>query len=61
MKSSELQRKLKRAGWFEVRQSGSHIIMRHNDKTNMLVVPRHGTKEVAKGLAEDLLKQAGLK
>lgn len=61
MKCSELLRNLKRAGWYEVRQSGSHIVMRHNDKTNSLIVPNHGSKEIKKGLAEALLKQAGLK
>jgi predicted RNA binding protein YcfA (HicA-like mRNA interferase family) len=61
MKCSELLRKIKKAGWYEVRQSGSHIIMRHNDRTNTLILPNHGSKEIKKGTAEDLLKQAGLK
>ena len=61
MKSSELLRILKRDGWFEKRKSGSHIIMAHPIKTNILIVPYHGSAEVGKGLQMDILKQAGLK
>ncbi|WP_188815591.1 type II toxin-antitoxin system HicA family toxin [Hymenobacter cavernae] len=60
MKSSELLRKLERAGWYVTRQSGSHMIMRHPEKPGMLVVPSHGSAEVGKGLAAKILKEAGL-
>jgi len=52
---------LKKDGWFEVRQSGSHVIMRHNEKPEQLTVPFHSGKEVKKGLLNALLKQAGIK
>jgi len=61
MKYSELFRILKKNGWFEVRQSGSHVIMRHPDKTNQLIVPYHGSKEVKKGLQNSIFKEAGIK
>jgi predicted RNA binding protein YcfA (HicA-like mRNA interferase family) len=61
MKSSELLRLIKRAGWVEVRQTGSHITLRHPDHEEPLIFPNHGSKEVRKGLAEKLKKQAGLK
>jgi predicted RNA binding protein YcfA (HicA-like mRNA interferase family) len=61
MKSSELLRILKRDGWYEKRQKGSHITMIHPTKKNTLIVPNHGSAEVAKGLEKDILKQAGLK
>ncbi|WP_183560646.1 type II toxin-antitoxin system HicA family toxin [Mucilaginibacter sp. SP1R1] len=61
MKSSELLRLIKKAGWVEVRQTGSHIVLRHPDHKDNLILPNHGAKEVGTGLANKLLKQAGLK
>ena len=61
MKSSELLRLLKQDGWIEKRQKGSHIIMTHATKDGLLVVPNHGSAEVGTGLANKLLKQAGIK
>lgn len=52
---------LKADGWYEIRQRGSHKIMRHPKKPGELVFPDHGSKEMRKGLAINLLKQAGLK
>lgn len=60
MKSSELLRKLQKAGWQTERQSGSHLIMRHPDKDEPIIFPSHGAKEVGTGLAAKILKQAGL-
>ncbi|HEY2583419.1 MAG TPA: type II toxin-antitoxin system HicA family toxin [Mucilaginibacter sp.] len=62
MKSSELLRILKKDGWYEVRQGGtSHIIMAHPTKRGTFPFPYHGSKEVGKGLADKILKHAGLK
>jgi predicted RNA binding protein YcfA (HicA-like mRNA interferase family) len=62
MKNSELHRILMRAGWYVDRQRGtSHIIMKHPDRTDFIVVPKHGSKEVGTGLAASILKQAGLR
>ena len=61
MKSSELIRVLKKDGWFVVRQKGSHMNMRHPNKSAQLVVPNHGSNEVGKGLGNKILKEAGLK
>jgi len=61
MKSSELVRILKKDGWFAVRQKGSHIVMKHRTKTNQITVPSHGSHEVGTGLANKILKDAGLK
>ncbi len=52
---------LKKDGWFEVRQKGSHVIMKHPTKTIQLTVPYHSGKEVKKGLLTALLKQANIK
>ena len=61
MKYNEFIRLLKSKGWFEVRQSGSHVIMQHPDTEVQLTVPNHGSKEIGKGLQQKIMKQAGLK
>jgi predicted RNA binding protein YcfA (HicA-like mRNA interferase family) len=61
MKCAELLRLIKKVGWYEDRQSGSHIILKHPGKTYTIVFPNHGSKEMGKGLAEKLMKQAGIK
>ncbi len=50
MKYSELFRLLKKDGWIEIRQKGSHVIMKHPAKGEQLTVPYHAGKEVKKGL-----------
>lgn len=61
MKYNELFRLLKKDGWFEVRQKGSHVIMKHPTKVKQLTVPNHSGKEVKKGLLNAILKQANIK
>ena len=60
MKYSELIRLLKQEKWYEVNQTGSHIKMKHPERTGSIIVPNHGAKEVGKGLAAKILKQAGI-
>ena len=62
MKSSGLLRKLTKDGWYVVREAkGSHKILAHPTKKGTLLIALHGSKEVAKGTAESILKDAGLK
>jgi predicted RNA binding protein YcfA (HicA-like mRNA interferase family) len=61
MKYNELFRLLKKEGWFEIRQKGSHVILKHPDKIEQLTVPFHSGKEVKKGLLVAILKQADIK
>lgn len=61
MKSRELLRLLKKDGWYEIRQSGSHITMAHATKKGKVLVPFHAAKEVKKGLLNGILKEAGIK
>lgn len=63
MKSSELLRKLKHAGWEVIRQGkGSHVILGHADFPGKAITfPDHGSQEISKGLENAILKQAGLK
>jgi predicted RNA binding protein YcfA (HicA-like mRNA interferase family) len=61
MKYSELFRILKKYGWCELRQTGSHIVMKHPDRENTITVPNHGSHEVKKGLLQSIIKQTGIK
>jgi predicted RNA binding protein YcfA (HicA-like mRNA interferase family) len=53
-------RALKRAGFVELRQKGSHVSLerRTAEQVFRTVVPTHS--EIAKGTLSDILKQAGL-
>jgi predicted RNA binding protein YcfA (HicA-like mRNA interferase family) len=53
-------RALKRAGFIQLRQKGSHVSLekRLGEKVFRTVVPLHDT--VAKGTLSDILKQSGL-
>jgi predicted RNA binding protein YcfA (HicA-like mRNA interferase family) len=55
-----LVRALKRAGFIELRQKGSHVSLekRTPEKNLRTVVPQHRT--LAKGTLSDILRQAGL-
>jgi predicted RNA binding protein YcfA (HicA-like mRNA interferase family) len=61
MKYSELFKLLKKDGWYELRQSGSHISMKHPEKRGTLTIPFHASKEVKNGLLKAILKQANIK
>ncbi len=61
VKCSELFKLLKNNGWYEIRQSGSHVIMNHPERKGTLSVPFHSSKEVKKGLLKKILKQANIK
>jgi predicted RNA binding protein YcfA (HicA-like mRNA interferase family) len=61
MKSNELLRMLKRAGWYVDRQKGSHLIMKHPGRGEEFIsVPNHGSAEVGKGLLRNIQKRAGI-
>lgn len=53
-------RALKRAGFVELRQRGSHVSLAKQtaERTYRTIVPQHST--LAKGTLSDILKQAGL-
>lgn len=60
MKSDDLIRELKKAGWAEVRVAGSHHIFKHPTNPEHITVP-HPKKDLGKGLVHKIRKQAGLK
>lgn len=57
----ELVKILKKEGWHLYRNGANHDLYRHPVKKNQLVIPRHGSKEMAKGTYNSILKAAGLK
>jgi predicted RNA binding protein YcfA (HicA-like mRNA interferase family) len=57
--AAELRRALRRDGWVEIRQTGSHVVLEHPAKPGLVVVPRHrGT--LHPGTIAAALRQAGL-
>ncbi len=61
MKCSELYRLLIKDGWYPISQKGSHVKMKHDTKSGLIIFPNHGIQEVGKGLEKKILKDAGLK
>lgn len=60
MKVKNLLKELKRDGWFEKEQKGSHLQLIHTTKKGKVTLPIHGG-EIPKGTLNAILKQAGLK
>lgn len=62
MKTSELIKKLKKAGCYFVREgAGSHEIWFSPITQKHFVIANHGSKEIPNGTEKAILKQAGLK
>ena len=59
MKSADLIRELKAAGWVLDRVRGSHHVFKHTDRPGHVVVP-HPKKDLGTGLEAAIRKQAGL-
>ena len=56
-----LIRALARAGFIELRQRGSHVLLRHKDDlTRRVVVPVHGDSVVKPGTLRSILRGAQL-
>ena len=60
MDSRSLIKKLEADGWKLVRVTGSHHHYRHPSKPGTVTVP-HPKKDLKKGTANSILKQAGIK
>ena len=56
----EILKILKDDGWYEAAQKGSHIQLKHNNKTGKVTVPNYNGN-ISKGTLNSILKQAGLK
>lgn len=60
MTPKEMIRYLKKNGFKEVSQNGSHVKMSNPATKKTVIVPYH-SKAMKKGLEQGILKQAGLK
>lgn len=58
MKSSEVHRIIRRAGWRHIRTDGSHYIYEKNGQ--IYPVPFHGAKEIGNGLRKKIFKEMNL-
>ena len=58
--SADLMRALRRDGWQPVRQSGSHITLKHPTKRGIVIVPRHANVTIKLKTLATILEQAGL-
>lgn len=58
--AAELLRALRRDRWQEVRQKGSHVVLKHPSKPGRVVVPWHAGVTLAPKTLQDALEQAGL-
>jgi len=61
LKCSELYRILIKDGWYPVSQKGSHVKLKHDLKTGIIIFPDHRSQEAGKGLEKKILKDAGIK
>lgn len=55
LSGKEMKKLYEKAGWIELRQKGSHVIMGKNDQRE--TIPMH--RELKKGLERKLLKRLG--
>jgi predicted RNA binding protein YcfA (HicA-like mRNA interferase family) len=53
-------RALKRAGFVEDRQKGSHLILIHPSKKARTVIPVHGSRTIKKPLLRAIIRDANL-
>jgi len=59
MRSREVLKRLKRAGWQEVRQSGSQKHLRHPDRPGTVTVP-HPKADLPIGTLKSIERQSGI-
>ena len=61
MTRGELIRLLKQHGWQHERTGkGSHLLLSHPTRKTVIWVSRHTRREVGRGLAHQILKDAGI-
>jgi predicted RNA binding protein YcfA (HicA-like mRNA interferase family) len=58
--AAKLLQALRRDGWEQVRQSGSHVTLKHPTKPTSVTVPKHAQVIIKPKTLEAILKQAGL-
>lgn len=61
MTAREILKLLRKDGWYEVDQDGSHLQLKHPSKPGKVTIAIHAGKDIAPGTLGKILKQAGLK
>lgn len=56
LKAKNIIRALRKLGFYQIRQKGSHIFFIHRDGRNTLV-PKHGGEDISKGLLRQILRE----
>jgi predicted RNA binding protein YcfA (HicA-like mRNA interferase family) len=59
VRSRDVIKKLEAAGWFEVRQTGSHKHFRHGERDGTVTVP-HPKKDLPIGTLKSISKASGV-
>jgi predicted RNA binding protein YcfA (HicA-like mRNA interferase family) len=57
--AEQIRRALLRSGWYEVRQTGSHLRLRHDDHNEDVTIAMHAG-DVPIGTVRSIIRQAGL-
>ena len=61
LSSRKVIQKLRKAGFVETHQRGSHLYLKSDDGTKIVTVPAHGSKNIPIGtLYNIVVRQAGL-
>lgn len=60
MRSGAIIKKLETAGWKKVRQVGSHMQFKHDDRPGTVTVP-HPKADMGIGTIKSIEKQSGMK
>lgn len=60
MNSRDVIKALKKDGWYEVNQAGSHKQFKHATKKGRVTVP-HPKRDIPMGTLKSIEKQAGIK
>lgn len=60
MTAKEMVKLLKKNGFLEIGQNGSHIKLKNPETERTVIVPYH-SRDLKKGMEQAILKQAGLK
>lgn len=56
----ELIKALNKLQFYEVRKTGSHLILANKDSKQIISVPIHGNKDIKRGLLRSIVRQTGL-
>lgn len=59
MSSTEVIRRLRADGWYQVAQRGSHVQLKHPTKAGRVTVP-HPKKDIPAGTLRSFARQAGI-